>query len=171
MGEMIRFESRRVGSIEVNAEDVVTFEPLPGFPQRTRYVLMEHSEESEMAWLVSLDDPDLAFVVTSPWSFFLNYDPPVEREHLAALGIEKKEEVELLSIVTLAGEQIYLNLSAPLVINAVTRRAMQVVSDDPRYTTRAPIPALKAVANREVEREVEEKTAGDGISKGASANP
>jgi flagellar assembly factor FliW len=144
VSELIRFESRRVGPIEVLAQDIVTFEPLPGFPNRDRFVVMEHAEDSEMAWLVSVDDADLAFVVANPWAFFPTYDPPVAKEHLAALGIEKKEEVEILCLVTLNGTTISLNLVAPLLINASTRKGLQVVSDDPRYTTRATIPALKA---------------------------
>jgi len=143
MSDLVRFESRRVGLIEVEESGILTFDPLPGFPDKTRFVLMEHSEESEMAWLVSLEDPDLAFVVATPWTFFPEYDAPVEREHLAALGIEKKEDVELLCIVTLSGKTIFLNLAAPLLINAATRRALQVLGDDPRYTTRAAIPSLK----------------------------
>jgi len=142
MSELIRFESRRVGEIEVAASDVLNFEPLPGFPEKRRFVVMEHAADSAMAWLVSLDDPDLAFVVTSPWSFFPQYDPPIEREHFATLGIEKRDELELLCIVTLSGKEIYLNLAAPLVINAASRKGMQVVSDDPRYTTRAPLPTF-----------------------------
>ncbi len=144
MSDRVRFESRRVGLIEVEESDIVTFDPLPGFPEKTRFVLMEHSEESELAWLASLEDPDLAFVVATPWTFFPDYDPPVEREHLAVLGIEMKEEVELLCIVTLSGKAIFLNLAAPLLINAVSRRGLQVLGDDPRYTTRAAIPSLKA---------------------------
>lgn len=142
MSEMIRFESRRVGKIEVAESEVVSFEPLPGFPNRSRFVIMEHAEASELAWLVSIEDADLAFVVASPWSFFPSYEPPLEREHLAALGIEKREEVEVLSIVTLSGKSIFLNLAAPLVINVTNRRGIQVIGEDPRYTTRAAIPAL-----------------------------
>lgn len=143
MSDRICFESRRVGRIELSESDVLTFEPIPGFPGKTRFVVMEHTEESEMAWLVSLDDPDLAFVVSTPWSFFPTYDPPVEREHLAALGIEKLEEVEILSILSVSEGKIFFNLAAPLLINASTRRGMQVVADDPRYTTRVAIPALE----------------------------
>lgn len=144
MSDRVRFESRRVGVIEVEQSDIITFEPLPGFPGKTRFVLMEHAEASEMAWLASMEDPDLAFVVATPWTFFPNYDPPVGREHLAALGIAKREEVELLSIVTLSGKTIFMNLAAPLLINSVTRRGIQVVCDDPRFTTRAAIPQLNA---------------------------
>ena len=140
MSSPIQFDNRRVGPIEVLEDDVVTFEAIPGFPGRTRFVLMEHTEGSELAWLASLEDPDLAFVVAAPWAFFPNYDPPVERDHLATLGIEKRSEVEILSIVTLAGGVVNLNLAAPLLINVSSRRGLQVISDDPRYATRAPIP-------------------------------
>lgn len=144
MGDRISFESRRVGKIDVTESEVLTFEALPGFPNRTRFVLMEHAEAGELAWLASIEDADLAFVVATPWGFFPNYDPPVEREHLAALGIEKREEVELLSIVTLAGKSIFLNLAAPLLINVTTRRGIQVIGEDPRYTTRMAIPTLES---------------------------
>ena len=145
MSDLIRFESRRVGLVEVPEADVLTFEPLPGFPGKTRYILVEHAPDSALAWLVSLEDPDLAFVVTSPWTFFPQYDPPVEREHLAMLGIERRDDVELLCIVTLSNKEIFLNLAAPLLVNGATRKGTQVVSDDPRYTTRAPLPELRPV--------------------------
>jgi len=144
MSDVIEFESHRVGRIEVRAADVLTFDPLPGFPNKTRYVVMEHAADSPLAWLVSLEDPDVAFVVASPWTFFPQYDPPVEREHLGMLGIEHRDDVELLCIVTLSDKEIFLNLAAPLLINAVSRKGTQVVSDDPRYTTRAPLPDLRA---------------------------
>ncbi len=143
MTDLIRFESRRAGAIEVHAADVLEFEPLPGFPNRRRFVLMEHGDRSELAWLVSLDDADLAFVVTNPWTFFPNYDPPVAMEHLTALEIEKREEAEILCLVTLDGTAIHLNLLAPLLINVSTRKALQVVTDDRRYSTRMRIPRLE----------------------------
>jgi flagellar assembly factor FliW len=153
VSDLIRFESRRVGPIEVPAQDILTFDPLPGFAGRSRFVVMEHADESALAWLVSLDDPDLAFVVADPWAFFPTYDPPVAREHLAALGIEKREEVEILCLVTLDGKSIHLNLVAPLLINVSSRKGLQVIGDDPRYTTRAPIPPLKAGATSEPSEE------------------
>lgn len=167
MSERICFESRRVGRIELDESDVVTFEAIPGFPGRTRFVVMEHTVESEMAWLVSLEDPDLAFVVSTPWSFFPNYDPPIQREHLATLGIEKMEEVEILSFVTLSDETIFLNLAAPLLINGASRRGLQVITDDPRYTTRARIPELKS---KPAETEAQGKSASTAPSSGKSAN-
>ena len=164
MSDLIRFESRRVGTIEVYAADILEFEPLPGFPNRRRFVLMEHGERSELAWLVSLDDADLAFVVTNPWAFFPSYDPPVAMEHLAALEIEKREEVEVLCLVTLDGTAIHLNLLAPLLINVSTRKALQIVTDDRRYSTRMRIPRLE-------DRATEESTGGSSASSRSGPPP
>jgi flagellar assembly factor FliW len=170
MSEVIRVESRRVGEVEVTEADIILFDPIPGFPNKSRFVIAEHADSSDFAWLICLDDPDLAFVVASPWTFFPNYDPPVDRDHLAALAIEKKEEVELLSIVTLMGKDIFLNLSAPLLINASTRRGLQVVSDDPRYTTHASLPALQPEAATAQKKE-EASEAKSGASAAKSAPP
>jgi len=64
-------------------------------------------------------------------------------EHLAALEIEKREEAEVLCLVTLDGTAIHLNLLAPLLINVSNRRALQVVAEDRRYSTRMRIPRLE----------------------------
>ena len=44
--------------------------------------------------MISLDDPDLAFVIANPWHFFPGYDPAVEPRHLKGL-----EEIIGLSVV------------------------------------------------------------------------
>ena len=66
-----------------------------------------------------------------------------------------------------AGKDIFLNLAAPLLINATTRRGLQVVSDDPRYTTRAAIPQLKPEA-KETESGTAERAP---LPKSASTAP
>ena len=102
---------------------------------------------------------------SATFRFGSTYDPPVQREHLAALAIQKLEEVEILSIVSLSGGTIFLNLAAPLLINGVTRRGLQVVSDDPRYSTKAAIPALEKPAP-----EKNEAAAQSGAEKRAPAS-
>ena len=59
------------------------------------------------------------------------------------LGIESAEDV-LVLVVLKAGASLAestANLAAPLLINAATRRAQQVVLDDPAHSLAAPLVA------------------------------
>jgi len=62
----------------------------------------------------------------------------LRNEDAAALGIEDPDDAGILAIVTLPArlEEMTANLLGPIVVNVRTRRAKQVVLDDPRYHTR-----------------------------------
>ena len=53
---------------------------LLGFPNHTRYALIQTGEENYFFWLQSVDEPNLAFVVTDPTIFFKDYEVPVREE-------------------------------------------------------------------------------------------
>lgn len=144
MGETISIETSRFGAIEVDAQAVLHFNGLPGFANAKRFAVMDHSETESFSWLVSLDEPDLAFVIANPWHFFPGYDPAVAPKHLKGLEIEDPSHLEIVVIATFQGRKMSLNLSAPLLINRDSRRAAQVILDDPRYSTREEVPALES---------------------------
>jgi len=145
MSEKVAIETRRFGRIEVEAEDVIRFEDgIPGFPEAHRYAVLEHSQESLFGWLVSLDQADLAFVITSPWHFFPDYDPPVEARHLRRLGVEREEDLEIVTLAILSDGAVRLNLAAPVLIHGRSKRGLQLVPERTRYSTREPIPAPEA---------------------------
>lgn len=141
MADRIVFESARFGRIELEAEEILHFDGLPGFPEARRFVVMEHDRASFFAWLVSVDDPDLAFAIADPWQLFPDYRPPLELHHLRALGVEAPEDLEIMAIANLSGEVPRLNLAAPLLINPRNRRCAQVIFDRCEYSSREPIPS------------------------------
>ena len=129
MSDQVVFENNRFGVIEVAESELLLFPGLPGFPNARRFVVMEHDRDVYFAWLVSMDDPDLAFAIADPWQFFPDYDPPVELRHLHALGVEGPKDLEIMAIATFVGEHARLNLAAPLLINPRNRRGAQVIFD------------------------------------------
>ena len=141
--ERVQIETSRFGTIEASAEEWIEFPGIPGFAAAKRFVLRGHDQGALFAWLVSLDVPDLAFVVTNPWEFFADYDPPVEPSQLQSLGVEAPEDLDFLVIVTLQDGQPTLNLAAPVVLNARTRKGVQVVLDRGGYSARQPLPEPK----------------------------
>ena len=53
-------DHRRFGRLEIPESDVLRFDGLPGFPEAERFALLAHDRHAAFAWLVCLDDPELA---------------------------------------------------------------------------------------------------------------
>jgi flagellar assembly factor FliW len=118
-------------------------QPMPGFPGLTRFALVQLDEAGILCALRSLEEPDLRFLVMPPAAFFPDYAPVVGDDTVEALGIEAVEDVLLLVVVN-AGTSIQTataNLVAPVLVNTVTRRAQQVVLDDPGLSVAVPLAA------------------------------
>jgi flagellar assembly factor FliW len=137
-------ESTRFGSFEVESRRTLRFrEGLLGFPDSSTYVLIE-VEDSPYVWLQSVDEPDVAFLATSPFDFFPSYDLELSDEVQGLLEIDDPSQVEVLTLLTVhrVGDEpqtITANLLGPIVINVESRRAHQLVLDDADYSTRQPL--------------------------------
>jgi flagellar assembly factor FliW len=139
-GKRITIEHERLGAIEVPEADVIHFDGLPGFPEARRFALLRHDDRSPFAWLASLDDAALAFAVVDPFELFPDYGPALGAAQLAEVGATAFPEVCLLAIANLGGGSALVNLAAPLLVHAATRRAVQLVLADERWPVRAAIP-------------------------------
>jgi flagellar assembly factor FliW len=137
----IEMTHARAGEVRVREDAVIEFQGLPGFPDARRFALVHEEKDDVFQWLVCLDDAELAFVVTDPLLFFPEYHPTLPAPQLRALGAGGREEVVLLAIGNLGGETPRLNLAAPLIVHLETRRAAQIVLDDPRFSIAQPLPA------------------------------
>lgn len=140
----------RFGIIEVKEDRFITFpRGLLGFPQHTRFCLLQPGDEACFFWLQSLDDPSLAFVVTDPSLFVGEYAVQLRTEQATTLGIKDTRDAQVLSIVNKVGDQLTANLQGPLVINTLSRVGEQIVVADRRWTTRH---ALMRVGQPSTER-------------------
>jgi flagellar assembly factor FliW len=95
----------------------------------------------DLCSMTSLDEPGLRFLVVPPARFFPDYAPEVSDDVVADLGIESEGDV-LLLVVLNAGESLAAttaNLAAPVVVNTATRRAGQIVLDEPGLPIAAPL--------------------------------
>ncbi len=127
---------------EVSADRVLEFpDGIPGFPGYERFVLVEELGDGVFQRLQSLDDPDLAMYVCSPWLFFPDYAPEVGPAEQEDLALQRAEDALVFCPVTIdpAAMRIYVNLLGPFVVNAETRRGRQLVLAGSDYPTRAPV--------------------------------
>lgn len=115
--------------------------PLPGFPTLRWFALARVVDDGTVCDLRSLDDPEIRFVVVPPTEFFADYAPEVGDDVAQALALDSADDAVVLAMVTLGDtiEAATANLRAPIVVNHRTRRAMQVILDDPELPLKAPL--------------------------------
>lgn len=114
---------------------------IPGFPRSRRFVLADIAEDSAFQILQSLDEPEVSLVVSVPWLFFPDYAPVLDETDQRDLGISSPDDAIVFCAVAVdeTGEQVYLNLLGPFVVNAATRQGRQVVLSDSSLPVRAPV--------------------------------
>jgi len=131
-GELISFNSSRFGITQIEPEKVITVpEGIIGFPQFRRYALLKPPGESSLfLWLHSLDNPDLAFILTDPLIFVPDFNISTEEPDLARLGLTGKNPPALFVIVTVPADnpdKININLMAPLLFFSSDNTLYQIV--------------------------------------------
>lgn len=136
---MINIESQRFGTIELNEDELLAFPAgVIGFPTEQRFALVPHHGSGYIAWLQSVSTPGLAFPVVSAHAFGERYpDVPVLGAAQEA-GLEGPEDALAVMVVlcALANQPATVNLLAPIVVNAATRRGAQVILEGTRFSTR-----------------------------------
>lgn len=130
----------------VDAVDLPVIElahPMPGFPGEERFALVRLDEDGVLMGFRSLSRDDLQFVVVPPGPFYPDYAPELDDDTVEELGIGTVDDVLVLLVVH-AGESLAattVNLRAPIVVNTATRRAAQVILEDPDLPLAAPLVA------------------------------
>ena len=141
----MEIQTSRFGRIGVDEERIMTFpNGLLGFPSFTRYALIQTGQENYFFWLQSVDEPNLAFVITDPSIFFKDYQVPVREETAQELQLTDPAFLQTFVICNKVGEWLTGNLLGPIVVNAQNRLAQQVVLTEKKWTTRQPLLRLAA---------------------------
>jgi flagellar assembly factor FliW len=135
----MKIESQRFGTLDINEDELLMFPAgVIGFPTEQRFTLVPHEGSGYIAWLQSVSTPGLAFPVVSAHAFGEMYpDVPVGAAAQEA-GLEGNEETLAVMVVlcALSGQPATVNLVAPIVVNAATRRGAQVILEGTRFSTR-----------------------------------
>ena len=127
----MNISTTKFGSISIEEADVLTFvDGLIGMEDCRRWVLLGDSENTALAWLQSLERPEVALGVVSPRRFVPDYQVRVAKREIAPLGLENPNDAQVLVIISNAGGALALNLKAPLVIHLAGRVGRQIVARD-----------------------------------------
>jgi flagellar assembly factor FliW len=141
----MRVAGTRFGEIELEDGKAIVFpRGLIGFPDARRYVLLEPSAQRKVAWLQSLDTPELAFPVVDGALIGASYPNPAPAKLAHEAGIGESELAVLVVVAAQKGKGLVANLLAPLVVDLESRSGAQVVLDPREYSAAEPIVAAPA---------------------------
>ena len=119
--------------------------PLPGFGDLRRFVLVQLSgtegADCVLFELRSLEEPAVRFVAAVPTAFFPDYSFDLGEDDCADLGLSDEADALVLVLLTMGGDAAATtaNLLAPVVVNARTRKAAQVILSGSDWPVRAAV--------------------------------
>ncbi len=136
----MRVESRKFNTvIEMEDDKVIQFPfGLIGFANEKEFVLLERDQSPRIAWLQSVNTPELALPVISGHELSEDYpDVPLASalyaDRLAPMG----EETALMLVLTCQhGMAPTINMMSPIVVDAKTRTGAQLILQGTRFASR-----------------------------------
>ena len=134
---MVNLSTNNFGNLSIEKENIITFEQgLLGFEELKQFAIIDVEECLPFEWLVSVEDPIVAFPILNPTLFFSDYKPSLSKDDLVLLNIKKEKDVEMFCIVTLdkKPENVTLNLKGPILINMKNKMGKQVVITEDYYS-------------------------------------
>ncbi len=133
------FYSSRLGEIECNEDLVIDFpEGIPGFDNYKKYVIIKKGNNNIFFILHSIEDSNLAFIITNPYNFKLDYSFKIPNEDCSLLKIDNgdiKDSLGVFVITKIDNEKnVFINLKAPVCINFEHKIGKQIILYNKDYS-------------------------------------
>lgn len=132
-------QTKYFGEIDLTEDKIITLERgLFGFEDFKKYTILYDCEKeggANVSWFQSVDEPTLAFPVMNPLLVKEDYNPVVEDELLSGIGEISEENLVILLTMTVPAniKEMSVNLKAPIIINADTRKGAQLIVENQDY--------------------------------------
>ncbi|MFO0775921.1 MAG: flagellar assembly protein FliW [Nitrospiraceae bacterium] len=128
---MLTVKTSKFGVIQVAPELLLTLPAgLIGFPECTRFVVLDHDRPAPFKWLQSVDSPDLAFAIMDPSDLSCGYSITLSEDDARALHPQDDDQYAVFVILTVRSAEVdgtTANLRGPVLVNVRTRIGKQVV--------------------------------------------
>jgi len=127
------------GEIEIGDEKIVHFDNgVLGFEDYKDYTILydiEAEEEPFFSWLQSVEEQSLAFPIVNPFKVDKDYNPQINEGTLKDIGECLDEELVVFFMATIPEDvkETSVNMKAPLIINSVSRKGVQLIVENPEY--------------------------------------
>jgi flagellar assembly factor FliW len=127
----MQIQTQHFGSVEIEVDDVLLFpRGIIALEDCRHWVLLADDENTALAWLQCVTQPEIVLPVVSPRRFAPEYQLHVTRGQLLPLELSQFDQAYVLAIVSRGDRELTLNLKAPLIINLGRRLGRQVITSD-----------------------------------------
>ncbi len=138
----MNLETRLLGTIEYQPEDIVTFPAgLPGFENEHQFLFFPIEGGDGMFSLQSIATPHLCFIAMDPFMLDPSYAPVLSPDECKALQVDKELDLCFYVLCALKKpvENSTVNLKCPIAYNPDTQTAYQVFLDTEAYAMHHPL--------------------------------
>lgn len=138
----MQLQTKYLGTLDVDASKAIEFpNGLPGFPDETRFYLLDFPGNPLFQIMQSAKTRNTAFIVVSPFHFQPDYKIDLDNQLLETLHIQSEKDVVVLAIVTLKQpfQASTINLKAPIIINSKQKLGRQYILSQEDFLIKAPI--------------------------------
>ncbi len=140
----MKVNTTRFGTLTLEEEKLIDMPAgMLGFPNQRRFVILKHRDDSPFFWYQSVEDPDLAFVITNPSLFHPEYDVDLT-EALKGMSwdLAKKDIILLYVVVNIprgCPDKMTANFIGPILVNPEKCQAVQTVMANSPYSHKYPL--------------------------------
>ena len=141
----MKIKTTRFGTISIKEEKIIKMPfGMLGFPDKKKFILLQHQENSPFFWYQSVDDPGLAFVITDPFLFIPDYkiDLEVTLKEMSWNGNGNSRDLNLFIVVNIPRgmpHKMTGNFIGPILVNNKVYQAVQMVLSNSPYTHKFPL--------------------------------
>ncbi len=136
----MEINTRDFGIVEVQNDAIYEFdEGLYGFEDARKFAVFEKSfEDVSFLYLQCIDNIVPCFLVFEPWDLHPDYRPILAKEDMEACKADDIEDLIFLVIASVPEsiKDLSVNIKSPVVLNPKTRKARQVILQNPDYAVR-----------------------------------
>ena len=134
----MKIGTKYFGNIEIGEEKIIHFENgVLGFEDYKDYTIRydNEKEKSFFSWLQSTEESSLAFPIVNPFNVVESYNPQINDDMLESIGGISDEDTVVFLMATIPEDvkQASVNMKAPLIINASSRKGVQVIAEGQEY--------------------------------------
>lgn len=138
----MQIQTKFHGEITIDPAQRYTFpKGMPGFEDQKQFTILPIENNNVFQVLQSTTTKDVAFIIANPYTLVDNYTFKIDEPTLDLLGIKQQQDVFVLGVLSLKDpfETSTINLQAPLIFNAQTKKAKQMILNDSTFTFQHPI--------------------------------